>query len=143
MPRPRKNEVIKGQYFTWVLRRRNGVWQADGRGNRPVAGRHSLDTKDRRLALDRLRELDLVRAVDLGLADRSLLKQATAALVPLDEGRRKYLEYVSRPAVAGGATPRTVRRYEAIFDKFIAFASALKIGYWQQVDKVVIQTYGR
>jgi integrase len=25
-------------YFTWLLNKRNGVYQADGRGNRPSAG---------------------------------------------------------------------------------------------------------
>jgi integrase len=143
MPKKRENESVRGAYFSWLIRRRSGVWQADGRSNSPDAGRHSLGTKDRVEALRLVHELDLKRAVELGLADRSLLKQEAAALVPLDEGRKRYLDFVSRPAVAGGATARTVRRYEAIFDKFTEFASANQIRYWQQVTRTVVHNYGR
>src|SRR5207253_8655899 len=69
----RKKERIAGTYFTWLLGRRGGVFYADGRPNRPPAGRHSLATRDHAQALTALRHLDLVRAVDLGLADRSSL----------------------------------------------------------------------
>lgn len=124
MPKKRQRECNRGMYFVWLLGQRNGVWQADGRSNNPNPGRHSLGTKDHEEALRLVKELDLKRAIELGLADRALLQQEAAVLVPLDEGRKKYIDYVARPAVAGGATARTIRRYEAIFDKFAGYASA-------------------
>lgn len=122
MPKKRQNERVQGTYFVWLLGQRNDVWQADGRSNNPNPGRHSLGTKDRAEALRLIKELDLKRAVELGRADRSLLQQEAAALVLLDEGRKKYLDHVARPPVLGGAAPSTAKRYKAVFDKLARFA---------------------
>src|SRR4051812_30257728 len=109
MPRKRKKERVPGQYFTWLLGTRNGVYYADGRSNAPGLGRHSLGTRDRDEALGRLRHLDLVKAVEVGLADASLLKADRDSLLPLEDGRRRYMGYVGRPAIQGGASPATVK----------------------------------
>ena len=81
-------------------------------------------------------------AVELGLADRSVLKQPIDALVPLGDGVRKYLDYVARPPVLGGVGPRTVARYRAVFDKFARFAGEQQVRYWQQVTNAVLEKYG-
>ncbi|HEY7422864.1 MAG TPA: tyrosine-type recombinase/integrase [Gemmataceae bacterium] len=60
MPRKRKKEQIRGQYFLWLVGiRSNGVYYADGRSNKQDAGRHSLGTRDRETALQQLAQLDL------------------------------------------------------------------------------------
>ena len=52
MPRKPKKLKIAERYFTWLLGLRDGVYYADGRTNRPSAGRHSLGTKDYEQALE-------------------------------------------------------------------------------------------
>src|SRR2546423_962855 len=123
MPRKRKKEQVSGQFFAWLLGTRgNGVYYADGRSNTPDVGRHSLGTRDRQEALEQLRRLDLVKAVELGLADSSLLRQDENALLNLEEGRRRYMAFVARPVVQGGGSNNTAKRYRAVLDKFLPFA---------------------
>ena len=75
MPKQRQNEIINCQYFNWKLLRRKGIYYADGRSNIQDHGRHSLSTRDRDEALQNLEQLDLIKAIELGLADQTLLKQ--------------------------------------------------------------------
>jgi integrase len=134
---------VSGQFFRWLLGTRNGVYYADGRsGNPRDVGRHSLATRDRQEALQRLRRLDLVKAVEFGLAPQELLKSGQQALLPLEEGRERYLRFVARPPVQGGATAGTVKRYRAVLDKFLAFARSKGVCHWQQVSKDVLRRYG-
>jgi integrase len=84
-----------------------------------------------------------VKAVEVGLADASLLTVDRNRLLTLDDGRRRYMEYVTRPAVQGGAAPGTAKRYKAVFDKFAAFATEAGVRYWQQVSKDVLGRYGK
>lgn len=144
MPRQPKKERVPGQYFDWLLgTRSNGVFYADGRSNSPDLGRHSLGTRERREALDQLRHLDLVKAVEHGRADASLLQADRDALLPLADGRQRYMDHVTRPAVQGGAAASTAKRYRTVFDKFTEFAKAVGIRYWQQVTKDVLGRYGK
>lgn len=143
MPRKPDKERVPGQYFDWLLGTRNGVYYADGRSNTPDLGRHSLGTRDRVEALGNLKHLDLVKAVEVGRADASVLKEDRDTLLPLEEGRRRYMEHVSRPAVQNGVSPSTVKRYRTVFDKFATFASENKIQFWQQVTKDKLGRYGK
>lgn len=143
MPRKSKKERISGQYYVWLLGIRNEVYYADGRSNTPDLGRHSLGTRDRKEALDRVRHLDLVKAVEFGQADASLLKEDRESLLLLEDGRRKYMEHIARPAIQGGATPNTAKRYRPVFDKFLEFAGKNHIRFWQQVTKEVLSRYGK
>ncbi|HEX4613958.1 MAG TPA: site-specific integrase [Urbifossiella sp.] len=143
MPRKPKKERVPGQYFVWLVGTRSGVYYADGRSNPTDLGRHSLGTRTRDEALDRLRHLDLVKAVEVGLADASLLKADPDSLLTLGDGRRRSTEYVSRPAVQGGASAGTAKRYKAVLDKFEEFAAGAGIRYWQQVSKDVLSRYGK
>jgi integrase len=142
MPRKPKKERVPCEYFSWLLGTRNGVFYADGRSGGRNLGRHSLGTRDRDEALELLRRLDLTKAVDAGLADASLLK-SPAELLPLEEGRRRYMEYVTRPAIQGGAAPSTEARYRTVFAKFAEFAEGVQIRYWQQVNKDALGRYGK
>ena len=141
MPAKRKKERIVGTHFVWLLGQRDGVYYADGRSNRPTAGRHSLGTRDRAEALEALKQLDLVRAVEMGLAERSLLAPPPPQQLTLPEGSRLYLDHVNRPRVVGGARPTSAKRYRAVLDKFEAFAQAEGVGSWNQVSRRTLEAY--
>jgi len=142
MPRKPMKERVPCEYFAWLLGTRNGVYYADGRGGGRDLGRHSLGTRDREEALELLRRLDLTKAVEAGLADVALLK-APGELLPLEEGRRRYMQHVARPAIQGGVAPSTQARYRAVFDKFAEFTGGARIRYWQQVNKDALGRYGK
>lgn len=141
MPKKTQKETVGGALR--VAPRASGRRvQADGRSNSPNAGRHSLGTKDHKEALRLVRVLDLTKAVDFSLADPTLLVQATALMLAIDDGRKRYLGHVSRPPVMGGASPKTVSRYNAVFDKFASFARDNNVLYWHQVTNAVVEKYG-
>ncbi len=141
MPAKRRKERIVGSYFVWLLGQRSGVYYADGRSNHPSVGRHSLGTRDYNEARESLKQLDLVKAVEFGLADRALLAAAQPGQLSLAEGRRLYLEHVQRPRVVGGARPNSAKRYRPVFDKFEQFARTEGITAWNQVTHRTLQAY--
>ena len=141
MPKKRTNEQVICDHFTWLLGKRGDVYTADGRSNTPPLGRHSLGVKDRAQALEALRQLDLVKAVETGKLDRSALDPENSVLLPLDEGRAKYEAHVARPRIAGGAKSSTQKRYRAVFDKFIAFAESRGINFWNYVTQQQLVAY--
>lgn len=141
MPAKRKKERIVGAYFVWLLGSRDGVYYADGRSNRAAAGRHSLGTRDRAEALEALRQLDMVRAVEMRLADRSLLAAAPPEHLSLADGHRLYLQHVGRPRVVGGARAASAKRYRAVLDKFEAFATGEGVVSWNRVSGRTLEAY--
>jgi integrase len=141
MPATRKKECIAGAYFVWLLGQRGGVYYADGRTNKPCAGRHSLGTKDHSEALEALKRLDLVKAIELGLADRSALAVPGPGHLSLPQGRNLYLQHVSQPRVVGGARPSSAKRYRPVFDKFEKFAQSEGITAWNQVTAHTLEAY--
>jgi integrase len=143
MPKARKKERIVGPYFVWLLGQRHGIFLADGRSNDKDLGRHSLGTRDRQEALQLLTRLDALKAVEHGLANRAILETTRTGQLSLTEGQQIYLKHVARPAVLGGATDGTVKRYRAVFNKFIAFAQREGIQHWQAAaSKQVFEAYG-
>jgi integrase len=141
VPKKREKEKIICPYFTWLLGDRNGVYTVDGRSNPIDAGRHSLGTRERNQALENLKELDRVRAVELGLADRGILNASGSDALALEKGRDLYMQFVGRPAIAGGAGKTTVKRYRAVFDKFLTFAMKKHVTEWNQVTKNILSDY--
>ncbi len=141
MPAKRKKERVACAHFVWLLGQRGDVYYADGRSNRPFAGRHSLGTRDRAEALEALKQLDLVQAVRLGRADPAALAALPPEPLNLAEGRRLYLQHVSRPRVVGGARPASAKRYRAVFDKFETFAQAEGLTSWNQVSRRTLDAY--
>jgi integrase len=141
MPKPRNKEEIVCQYFRWLLGRRGDVYFADGRSNNPPLGRQTLGTKDRTEALESLKQLDLVAAVQAGRADKTLLDQAPADQLGLEEGWKRYLQHVARPRVTGGAGASTVKRYKPVGDKFLPFARTEGINAWNQVRSQTLNAY--
>ncbi len=122
---------------------RNGIYYADGRSSNPQdVGRHSLGTRDRKEALHQLARLDLVKAVEFGLADRSLLDAGEVNLLNLEEGQQLYLDYVRRPPVLGGTEQSTYKRYRAVLGKFVPFAREQGVRHWPMVTKKLLEAYG-
>ena len=143
MPAKRKKERVQGEHYQWLLGQRHGVFYADGRGNSPGLGRHSLGTRDREDALRALRQLDQVKAIAAGRAKPTSLQTDCDKILRLPDGSRLYLEYVKRPLVQGGVGPGTFKRYRAVLDKFERFAKKRLIQFWQQVDTKLVMQYGR
>jgi len=125
----------------WLLGRRNGVYVADGRTNRIDAGRHSLGTRDRNTALENLKQLDRIRAVELGITDGEILNATSSEALSLEQGRKPYMQFVGRSAITGGAGKTTVKRYRAVFAKFLSFATRRHVIEWNQVTKKTLSDY--
>jgi len=140
-------QTISAQYFRWVLYERKGTFYADGRsGNSVDVGRHSLDTKIQAEAISSLKELDVKKAVEFGLAQPSVLIAAAGGddhlAVSLEDGRKSYVKYVGRPPNLGGASAATLKRYRPVFDKFISFAREAGVKSWNRVTKALLIAYG-
>lgn len=143
MPKRRKYELLQCRYFRWRIKQRNGVWHADGRSNETDLGRHSLGTRDASEARQRLQELDLLKAVEHGLADSSQLNQKDVAPLSLEKGRHFYEQHVSRPQIVGGARPKTVQRYKAVLDKFLPFVVKHGVRCWNDVEGRLLEKYAK
>lgn len=141
MPKPRENELIRCSHFNWRLTKREDTWYADGRSNPINVGRHSLGTSDKDEALRQLSHLDRLRAVELGLIPHVPETSGYAKLLSLDEGRQLYKEYISRPRVTGGVRNSTVKRYRAVFDKFLPFAASRGVTVWNGVTAELLTAY--
>ncbi len=141
MARPGKGDVINGEYFVWRLFNRDGVFYADGRGNQPSIGKHSLNTRDRPEALERLRQLDRLKAVELGKCLPSTIP--SDARVTISAGWQMYLNHARRPEINGGTSPKTQSRYTAVRDKHEAYCRAHSVEFWDQVDRDQFDGYSR
>ena len=133
-------QKVTCEYFTWLVGKRNGIFYADGRGNLPALGRFSLGTSNPTKAMEALKELDRVKAVEAGKSDRSILSASISAPT-LTEGRTLYMDHVKRPIVTGGARQTTHKRYRAVFDKFEAFCTKNGIANWSQINRRVLERY--
>ena len=141
MAKQRKNELVIGQFFEWKLFMRNGVYWADGRSNPRSAGRHSLGAKHREEARSNLRQLDVIKAIELGIADEAALAVDVKDQLTLADGVALYQANVQRPAITGGASPATWKRYRAVFDKAIPFWNGQGVRYWNQIRKAHLEGY--
>lgn len=89
-----QKSLLACEHYEWRLFRRDGVYYADGRGNTPNLGKHSLGTRDREEALTKLRRLDLVKAIETG---KALPKASVPAGVPtISDGWQLFLDHSSR-----------------------------------------------
>jgi len=143
MSKPRQNELVKCTYFSWRLTRRNGTYYADGRSNRINLGRCSLGVTTREAALEALTELDLVKAVEQGQADRSLLQSPTDGGISLENGCEKYMKDVLGKRALGNISRKTPKRYRPVFEKFIHFCATNKIFRWEQVSRQLLTQYAQ
>jgi len=140
MPKKRLADFITAKFYKWRVKRRGRVFVADGRSNTPSLGRHSLDTDDYNTALESLKKLDLLCAIKQG---KALPQEATvpAKTLTLAEGYALYKDHVARPKIVGGAKPTTSKRYRAVFDKFVEFATSEGLQFWNEVTRKVLEAY--
>jgi integrase len=117
------------------------MWYADARSNRIDGGRHSLGTKDRQEAVDRLPKLDQRIAEACGLVPRSQRLDDSLEPVTLEHGQKLYEQHLARPRSVGGAKASTRKRYRPVFDKFIPFAKSHGVADWRQVDAALLTKY--
>lgn len=82
-----------------------------------------------------------MKAVELGMAEKSDLQPKTHALLEFQHGWDLYEQHLSRPEVAGGVGAQTVQRYRPIFNKFVAHAQSRGIQHWNDVTAQVVTTY--
>lgn len=139
MPKKAKYELVRSNHFAWRLARRDGVWYADGRTNAINVGRHSLGTRDKSEALDSLVALDETCAVKFGLIEKKV--NAVTTELPLANGRHLYEEFIGRSRVTGGVKDSTKKRYRAVFDKFLPWATINGIVGFHEVDANVLNRY--
>jgi integrase len=141
MVQKRKSTKVKCTHFSWQLYTRNGVYQADGRGNEPPLGRHTLTTRKYEKALEELKALDTTIAVRMGLAPAPA-PPSDAKILPLDDGKDEYLAFVARPRALKGGSTSTQKRYRGICEKALPFLERRGIRTWNEVTEDVLQQYG-
>ncbi|MEO7319751.1 MAG: site-specific integrase [Chthoniobacteraceae bacterium] len=107
-----------------------------------MSKRYSLEAATLNEALENLKLLDAAKAVELNRADRSILNKLSDKVLPLEDGKEKYLAYVGRPPVMGGAGAKTAQRYRAVFDKFNPFAREKGVDDWNRVSQRLLESYG-
>jgi integrase len=142
MPKPLKKALQVCEFFSWKVGTRDGVFYADGRtGNRFKLGRHSLGTRSPVEAKDALRCLDARIAAQFGVIPEVPQERQTLNRLTLTDGWNLYHQHVGRPRVAGGGKPKTMKRYRAVFDKFIRFANSIGLLYWNGVTTKSLEQY--
>jgi integrase len=138
----KRTTKVRCQHFIWTVSPRRGIWQADGRSGNPVKlCRYSLNSSNYDTALEELKKLDFLCAMEKGLASRDVIHNNTSSAISLSEGWILYKNHLQRPGVMGGTTSTTLKRYQAVFNKFAAFAAENGITTWNEVDVSRITGY--
>lgn len=141
MPRKRKNQKFKAQYFIWMISQRGTIYQADGRSNTINVGRHSLGTSIYQEAIDAVYELDRIKAVEHGLLHVDELDRQEKGSLSLLEGRQHYEADISSSLLTGGVRQSSQKRYKTVLDKFIKFCEIEQVSNWNQVDAKLLKKY--
>lgn len=141
MPKPRKKESIQCQFFRWLIYLRDTTFYADGRSNAIKLGRYTLDATTREDALKNLTELDLNKAVEHGLADKSLLHSQSPTGLTIEEGWRMYMDSIDGRRVLEGLSAKTSKRYRAVRDKFSKYCKTKGITHCRQLSKNLLMAY--
>ena len=139
MPTKRTSKLVKCRYFSWLLSLREGVWQADGRSNSINAGRHSLDTRDKKEAEQFVHELDEEMAIKIGLIERRAPRAKTG--LTISDAVEDFRKAKQRPIASGGVEPQTLGRYNRILNKFEAFVSDKRVKFVSEIDIELFDDY--
>ncbi|MCA9032793.1 MAG: tyrosine-type recombinase/integrase [Planctomycetaceae bacterium] len=143
MGNPNKSKIFNCTYFTWKLFKRGAVYYADGRTNSTNLGKHSLMAKEESEAINNLRLLDRAKAIELGLAQRESVTAESRRGLSLDSGWTKFLDHCDRPAVMGGVSHNTLKRYRAVRTKHVEFCNQQQIRDWSEIGREQTEAYGR
>jgi len=137
-----KSFKLECRYFTWRLRLRSGVWQADSRGNNNLKGRrHSLGTRDFDEAKKLVHMLDEQMAVDFGLIQFRQQSESNEFNLTIEEGIAIYETHLARPRAAKGPKESTRKRYGRIIRAFVKFLRSKRVQFWEQVNKSLLNEY--
>jgi len=146
MGRQKSSQTIRCRYYTWKLFRRGAIYYADGRSNATNLGKHSLNSKTEENALQKLQFLDERMARKTGLIPRepepAVVSDAKAP-ISIADGWARFIEHCDRPAVMGGVSRNTLKRYRAVRDKHVEFCTQKSIREWSQFGNQQIEQYGR
>lgn len=145
MGKQKSSQTIRCTFFTWKVFRRGTVYYADGRSSTNNLGKHSLNTKSEEEAIQNLYRLDQAKAREAGLISKEPVALTTAEImepVSMHDGWMKYLDHCDRPAVMGGVSRDTLKRYRAVRDKHLRFCDERIIGNWAQFDSQQAEKYG-
>lgn len=140
MSRKPKHPPIPCQFFIWLLFLRNDVYYADGRRGQHGFGKYSLNTRDYKEALIRLTQLDLQKAIEVGLANPQQVLDTGTISIP--DGWKRYIDFSGRSGVLGGVSAATLKRYSSVRDKHIEFCARHGIANWSDFGKQQIEKYG-
>lgn len=141
MPKQRKYSLIPCANFTWRLIRRDGVFYADGRSGEANLGRHSLGTRNEAEARELLKVLDERKAVELGKKPAPATSAIVSSSLSIEVGWQRYLDYAGRPLVMKGASPGTIKRYQAVRDHHLNYCRKNGIQTWAQFDKKQLEKF--
>src|SRR6185436_12655036 len=97
MSRSERSTITPCRFFRWRLFRREGVYYSDCRGGKYKLGKHSLGTRDRAEALQRLNQLDVQKAFEIGLCKEQPLEVIGATSIV--DGWKDYLDFAGRSPV--------------------------------------------
>jgi len=100
----------------------------------------SLGTRDREVALSRLRDLDRTKAVELGLIQPQ--PQEAHDDVSIVQGWKLYLQRCEQPEILEGVSPATRQRYRAVRDKHVEFCRKKNYQKWSDMTKKTTKEYG-
>lgn len=141
MPKQRKYSLIQCANFCWRLIRRDGVFYADGRSGETNLGKHSLGTRDEAEAMELLKVLDERKAVELGKKPAPATSALLSSNLSIEEGWKRYLDHAARPLVMKGASPGTIKRYEAVRDHHLNYCRKHAVSTWLQFDKQQLEKF--
>ena len=141
MTNQRSSIRIQCPYFEWRISQRSRVYQADGRGNCPSTGRHSLGTKDYETAIENLKRLDMKVAIDRGLAPRVQSQATEYGELMLQAGTDEYLGFIARPRSMKGCSKNTQKRYRPVFAKAVQFFEGRGQRTWNQIGREELDAY--
>lgn len=140
MPRPSRHPLINCNYYVWRLFKRDGIYYADGRSNRPRLGKHSLATTEHEEALSRLKDLDVMKAREQGLCTAA--PTSTSSSPSIASGWDLYTQHSARPEILGGTASETRERFQSVRVKHEPFCKNVGVNNWSQVTASHVTAYG-
>ncbi|QDT36855.1 hypothetical protein [Stratiformator vulcanicus] len=131
-PSPKRLK-INASYYVWRLfQRDNGLWYADGRGNHPSLGKHSLGTRSLEDARNAVTALDQAMAIQHGILDPRDVPNSGFEFVSIEVGIDAFRDYIGRGEATGGVRPSTKKRYRAALDHITRYCHLQKLSHWGQ-----------
>ncbi len=110
-------------------------------GTSPISASIAL-ARERSEAMVRLRELDVYKATELGIAVSETVANSPLSM-SIKDGWERHLSRCKDPEILGGVSQATYDRYTAVRDKHVDFCAANGITCWSEIDKSSANDYGR